>query len=411
METGPSAKRSFAPVREQLKRLRERAVEIIPEKELVSKLERSRETGRGLIIKQGFDPTRPDLHIGHSVSIRTLKLFQELGHQVAFVVGDFTGLVGDPSGQDQARPKLTEAEIRENMETYEEQVFTILDRKRTRVVRNSAWLAKMKLADVLDLASRYTVARMLERDDFSSRYQEGRPISLGEFIYPLMQGYDSVELQADVELGGTDQKYNLLVGRTLQERYGQEPQVCMTLPLLRGTDGVRKMSKSYDNYVGITEAPEEQYGKTMSIPDELLEEWYRLASTLRGGELERALARAEKDPMGAKRELARDIVAAYHGQEAAREAEAHFDRVIRRGQRPEEIPEVEVERDGERMWLPKVMVEAELADSSSEAVRLIRQGAVHVDGERITDHDYQIETGGSVTIRRGKRRFARIHFR
>jgi len=401
----------FPPVGEQMEQVLDLAVEAIPEAELADKLERARETGAGLVVKQGFDPTRPDLHIGHAVSIRCLKLFQEFGHQVVFVVGDFTGLVGDPSGQDETRPRLSEEEIRENLKTYEEQVFKILDPQRTRVVRNSTWLGKLKTVDVLELASRYTVARMLERDDFAARYGSGRPISLSEFLYPLLQGYDSVALEADVELGGTDQKFNLLVGRTLQERYGQEPQVCLIMPLLRGTDGDRKMSKSYDNYVGITETPEEQYGKTMSIPDELLEEWYRLASTLRGKQLEEALQRTTDDPMAAKRALARDIVTAYHGAEAAQTAEAHFDRVVRRGQRPEEIPEVELQRDGDRIWLPKLMVDADLASSSSEAVRLIKQGAVQVDGERVTDKDHHVDTAKPVLVQRGKRRYARVSFR
>ncbi|MHC4236312.1 MAG: tyrosine--tRNA ligase, partial [Planctomycetota bacterium] len=319
---------TFPPVPEQVDLIRAKAVEIIPEEELADKLERSRQTGVGLVVKEGFDPTRPDLHLGHAVSIQLLKLFQDLGHQVVFVVGDFTGLVGDPSGQDQTRPQLSEEEIRANMKTYQEQVFHILDPEKTKVVRNSGWLAKLKLADVLTLTSRYTVARILERDDFAGRYEEGRPITLVEFLYPLMQGYDSVALEADVEIGGTDQKFNLLVGRTLQERYVQEPQVCITLPLMRGTDGTRKMSKSLDNYVGITEPPEDMYGKTMSIPDELLEEWYRLASSYGGSELEAALRAIPGDPMGAKRALARDITRQYCGEAAATEAEAHFDRVV-----------------------------------------------------------------------------------
>jgi tyrosyl-tRNA synthetase len=401
----------FKPVREQLELIREGVVEIIPEDELARKLERSLETGTGLVVKEGFDPTRPDLHVGHAVSINKLQTFQELGHQVVFVVGDFTALVGDPSGQDETRPQLSEAEIRANMKTYQEQVFKILDPKKTKVVRNSSWLSKLKLADILDLTSRYTVARMLERDDFAARYREGRPISLVEFLYPIMQGYDSIALEADVELGGTDQKFNLLVGRTLQERFGQEPQVCVTLPLMRGTDGVRKMSKSLDNYVGITEPPEEIYGKTMSIPDELLEEWYHLASSLRASELQAALARISDDPMGAKRALARDITRAYHGDEAAEAAEAHFDRVVRRGERPEEIPEVELARAADEIWLPKLMVEAGLADSSSEAVRLVRQGAVQVDGQVVTDKDHHVPTSGPLLVQRGKRRFTRIRFR
>jgi tyrosyl-tRNA synthetase len=398
-------------VREQIELIREKAVEITPDDELARKLERSHDTGVGLIVKEGFDPTRPDLHLGHAVSIQLLKLFQDLGHQVVFVVGDFTGLVGDPSGQDQTRPQLSEEEIRANMKTYQEQVFHILDPEKTRVARNSGWLAKLKLADVLTLTSRYTVARILERDDFAARYEGGRPISLVEFLYPLMQGYDSVALEADVEIGGTDQKFNLLVGRTLQERYGQEPQVCITLPLMRGTDGMRKMSKSLDNYVGITEPPEDMYGKTMSIPDELLEEWYRLASSFGGSELETALKVIPRDPMGAKRALARDITRQYGGEAAALEAEAHFDRVVRRRERPEEIPDVEIERDGDEMWLPRVMVEAGLSSSSSEAVRLIKQGAVHVDGETVADKDYRVKTSSPVLIQRGKRRFARVRFR
>jgi tyrosyl-tRNA synthetase len=398
-------------VAEQVDLIRAKAVEIIPEEELADKLERSRQTGVGLVVKEGFDPTRPDLHLGHAVSIQLLKLFQDLGHQVVFVVGDFTGLVGDPSGQDQTRPQLSEEEIRANMKTYQEQVFHILDPEKTRVARNSGWLAKLKLADVLTLTSRYTVARILERDDFAARYEGGRPISLVEFLYPLMQGYDSVALEADVEIGGTDQKFNLLVGRTLQERYGQEPQVCITLPLMRGTDGMRKMSKSLDNYVGITEPPEDMYGKTMSIPDELLEEWYRLASSFGGSELETALKVIPGDPMGAKRALARDITRQYGGEAAALEAEAHFDRVVRRRERPEEIPDVEIERDGDEMWLPRVMVEAGLSSSSSEAVRLIKQRAVHVDGETVADKDCRVQTSGPVLVQRGKRRFARVRFR
>ncbi len=401
----------FRPVREQLALIREEVAEIIPEDELARKLERSLDSGRPLIVKEGFDPTRPDLHLGHAVSINKLKTFQELGHQVVFVVGDFTALVGDPSGQDETRPQLGEAEIAENMKTYQDQVFKILDREKTRVVRNSEWLARLKLADVLKLASRYTVARILERDDFAGRYQGGQPISLVEFLYPLMQGYDSIALEADVELGGTDQKFNLLVGRTLQERYGQEPQVCVTLPLMRGTDGVRKMSKSYDNYVGITEPPEEMYGKTMSVPDSLLEEWYHLASSLRGEALRAALARIADDPLGAKRALARDIAATYHGADAAQRAEAHFDRVVRRGEQPEEIPEIELAGDGEAIWLPKLMLEAGLASSSSEAVRLIQQGAVQVDGQPVADKNHQVPTSQPVLIQRGKRRYARVRFR
>lgn len=400
----------FPSVGEQLDLIREKVAEIIPEDELARKLERASETGEGLVVKEGFDPTRPDLHLGHAVSIQKLKTFQDLGHQVVFVVGDFTALVGDPSGQSETRPQLGEAEIRENMQTYQDQVFKILDPRKTRVVRNSSWLSKLKLADILTLTSRYTVARMLERDDFAARCRAGQPISMVEVMYPLMQGYDSIALEADVELGGTDQKFNLLVGRTLQERYGQEPQVCVTLPLLRGTDGTRKMSKSYDNYVGITEPPEEMYGKTMSIPDDLLEEWYELASSLRGPELEQALHRISSDPMGAKRALARDIVRVYHGEEAVDAAEGHFDQVIRRGEQPDEIPDVEIPTDEKEMWLPHVLFKAGLARSSSEGVRLIGEGAVRVDGERIADREARLTTSGTYVLQRGKRRFVRVRF-
>ena len=402
----------FLPVTQQLDLIREGIAEIIPEDELASKLERSREAGVGLVVKEGFDPTRPDLHLGHAVSIQKLKTFQDLGHQVVFVVGDFTALVGDPSGQNEARPPLGEAEIRENMKTYQQQVFKILDRKKTKVVRNGSWLSKLKLADILTLTSRFTMARMLEREDFAQRYEAGQPISMAEVIYPLMQGYDSVALESDVELGGTDQKLNLLVGRTLQERYGQEPQVCVTLPLLRGTDGTRKMSKSYDNYVGITESPEEMYGKTMSIPDELLREWYELTTPLRGPDLERATRLISSDPMGAKRALAQEIVRTYHGDAAAESAEAHFDRVVRRGERPAEVREVTIESSEPSVWLARAMVEAQLVKSSSEAVRLIQQGAVHVDDEKVSDKDHQlIPSSVGYLIRKGKRHHVRVRFR
>src|SRR5690606_27248762 len=284
-----AAMTSFAPVNEQMDAIRRDALEIIPEDDLVRKLERSRRTGTPLRVKQGFDPTRPDLHIGHAISMRKLHTFQELGHDVIFVVGDYTARIGDPSGRSEIRPRLTPEEIAANAETYAQQVAVILDVSKVRVEYNSRWLAPLDLAKLLELTATYTVARMLERDDFAKRYAQQRPISILEFMYPLMQAYDSVALNADVELGGTDQKFNLLVGRTVQERYGQEPQVCLIMPLLRGTDGELKMSKSYDNYIGISEPATEQFGKTMSTPDSLLEEWLRLASNLRDADLAAAL--------------------------------------------------------------------------------------------------------------------------
>jgi tyrosyl-tRNA synthetase len=408
---------SFPPVAEQLDAIRQGALEIVPEEELARKLERSARAGEPLLVKQGFDPTRPDLHIGHAVSIRKLRTFQELGHQVVFVVGDYTALIGDPTGRSELRPQLTEAEVAENARTYTEQVFRILDPARTRVEFNSGWLAPLRTVEILKLTAQYTVARMLERDDFAKRYAEGRPISVVEFMYPLMQAYDSVALKADVELGGSDQKFNLLMTRDVQARYGQEPQVCLLMPLLRGTDGVHKMSKSYDNYVGLTHAPEEQYGRTMSIPDEVMDEWYRLASGLAGEELERALAGIAAGPYAAKRALAGRIVETYHGSAAAREASEHFDRVFRRHEAPEEIRTLELAPDDEalaardgRVALPRLLARAGLASSNAEAVRLIQQGAVSVDGEKATSREATLPASGEHLLQKGKRHFVRVRF-
>ncbi|HEU0079361.1 MAG TPA: tyrosine--tRNA ligase [Longimicrobiaceae bacterium] len=408
---------SFPPVSEQLDAIREGALEIVPEEELARKLERSARTGEPLLVKQGFDPTRPDLHIGHAVSIRKLRTFQELGHQVVFVVGDYTALIGDPTGRSELRPQLTGEEVAENARTYTEQVFRILDPVRTRVEFNSGWLAPLRTVDILKLTAQYTVARMLERDDFAKRYAEGRPISVVEFMYPLMQAYDSVALGADVELGGSDQKFNLLMTRDVQARYGQEPQVCLLMPLLRGTDGVQKMSKSYDNYVGLTHPPEEQYGRTMSIPDEVMDEWYRLASGLAGEELERALAGVAAGPYAAKRALAARIVETYHGSAAAREASEHFDRVFRRHEAPEEIPVLELSAadealavQGGQVTLPRLLARAGLASSNAEAVRLIQQGAVSVDGEKATRREATVAAAGEHLLQKGKRHFVRVRF-
>jgi tyrosyl-tRNA synthetase len=409
----------FAPVDEQMDVIRRDALEIIPEDDLARKIERSRRTGEPLRVKQGFDPTRPDLHIGHAVSLRMLRTFQELGHQVIFVVGDYTARVGDPSGRSETRPRLTPEEISANAETYTQQVGRVLDVSRVRVEHNSSWLAPLDLAKLLELTATYTVARMLERDDFAKRYAEQRPISIMEFMYPLMQAYDSVALHADVELGGTDQKFNLLVARTVQERYGQEPQVCLIMPLLRGTDGVAKMSKSYDNYIGITESAIEQFGKTMSTPDSALEEWIRLAAPLPPDQLDDALRLAAEDPYTAKRDLARRIAAMYHGDAAAAAAETHFDRLFRDHATPDDVPEVRLSAADERLrvaerggvWLPALLVAARLATSNAEAARLIDQGAIAIDGNRVTDRNTILQpSAGPILIRRGKRQFARISF-
>jgi tyrosyl-tRNA synthetase len=398
----------FPPVDEQLERIRDGVAEIIPESDLQEKLSRSRESRAPLIVKQGFDPTRPDLHIGHAVSIHKLRTFQELGHQVVFVIGDFTALVGDPSGQSDARTMLGREEIDTNLRTYREQVFRILDPEITRIRCNSEWLSELRLEDVLRLTSRYTVARMLERDDFAGRYGEGRPISLVEFLYPMMQAYDSIVLGADVELGGTDQKFNLLLGRTLQEKAGQEPQVCLTMPLLRGTDGRRKMSQSYDNYVGLSMEPAEMYGRTMSIPDGLLEEWIQLTSGASIPIRRRRVEESRKDPLGAKRWLAAAIVERYHGAEAAAGARAAFDRVHRERDVPEEVEALTLcaEPDGS-LWIGFALARSGMAASTSEARRLVRQGGIRLDGEVIADPDCHLSPG-SYVMQRGKRRFLRL---
>ena len=409
----------FAPtLNQQMDEIRRGAVEIIPESELERKLERSIRTGEPLRVKQGFDPTRPDLHIGHVVSIRKLRVFQELGHEVIFVVGDVTARVGDPSGRSETRPRLSAEEIAANARSYADQVARILDIHRVRVAYNSSWLEPLGLGGVLELTSTYTLARMLEREDFATRFAEGRPISVLELLYPLLQAYDSVALRADVELGGTDQKFNLLVGRTVQERYGQEPQVCLIMPLLRGTDGEQKMSKSYANYIGITEPPEEQFGKTMSIPDSLLDEWLVLASGLSGEELERARVCASHDPYAIKRLLGRRIVERYHGQDAAARAERHFDRLFRDRVQPDDIPELTLRRadfgitaSGGGPPLVRVLIAAGLAASNSEAARLIEQGAIALNGERVQDRHMPFPVDApTAVLRRGKRQFVRVRF-
>lgn len=402
----------FPRVREQMDRILQGAEEAIPEEELEQKLERSRSTGTPLTVKQGFDPTRPDLHIGHAVSLHKLRTFQEMGHRVVFVIGDFTARIGDPSGQDETRPVLSEEEVRENLATYRDQVFSILDPEETVIRQNSRWLAELGLEDVLELTSRVTVARMLERDDFATRYEESRPISLHEFIYPMMQGYDSVELDADVELGGTDQRFNLLLARTLQERAGQDPQVCLIMPLLRGTDGERKMSKTYDNYIGLSMEPEEMFGRTMSIPDHLLPEWIRLAVEAGPEEREQRIDETEDDPLAVKRWLARRIVARYHSSEEARDAEEAFDRVHRHGGVPEDVPEYEVDADPDSgtRWIGYALQDTQLVPSTSKALRLLEQGGVRVDGEVVEDDDLQLEPG-EYLLQRGKRDFARIRIR
>jgi tyrosyl-tRNA synthetase len=404
-------KPAFPPVAEQLAVIRRHAVDLLPEEELVAKLDRSRRTATPLVVKLGFDPTRPDLHLGHTVTLRKLRDFQRLGHRIAFVVGDFTALIGDPSGRSATRPPLSREEVEANARTFADQVFRILDRERTELRYNSEWLGGMTFADVLRLASRYTVARMLERDDFQKRYATGSAISIHELLYPLAQGYDSVALEADVELGGTDQRFNLLVARDIQREYGVEPQVILTLPLLEGTDGRQKMSKSYDNWIALTEPPEQMFGKTMSIPDELIVKYWRLGLDTPAeklAEVERALASGE-NPRDWKRALAHALVAEYHGPAEADAAEAHFDRLFVRHDLPEEIPEVTVKLGTEdEPPLPWVLRAAGLASSISDGRRLIEQGGVTLDGERVKDPNLKLSPDRSVLIQVGKRRFARV---
>ncbi|NPV30253.1 MAG: tyrosine--tRNA ligase [Firmicutes bacterium] len=399
----------------QWKTISRGAVEIIPQEELVQKLRRSLAQNRPLKIKLGLDPTAPDIHLGHTVVLHKLRQFQELGHEVVLILGDFTARIGDPSGRTETRKQLTEAEVMANMATYKAQIGKIIDLDRAEVVFNSTWLAPLSFTEVIELAAKYTVARMLERDDFARRYREGLPIGVHEFLYPLIQAYDSVVLRADVEIGGTDQKFNLMVGRDLQREYGQEPQVAVLMPILEGLDGVQKMSKSLGNYIGITEPPEEIYGKTMSIPDELILRYFELVTPVDLNEIQEiknGLAGGSLHPRDAKMRLARELVSLYYDAQAARHAEEEFIAVFQRGEMPEEIPEVFLDpgelEDGERIWLPKLLVKARLANSTSAGKRLIAQGAVKIEGEKILDADAVVPVNNGMVIRAGKRKFARI---
>ncbi len=386
----------------------QRGVEdILQRDELVERLG----ADRPLRIKAGFDPTAPDLHLGHTVLINKLRQFQDLGHEILFLIGDFTGMIGDPTGKNVTRQPLTEEEVRSNAETYREQIFRILDPERTRIVFNSEWMNEMDAAGLIRLAARHTVARMLERDDFHKRHVDNRPIAIHEFLYPLIQGWDSVVLRADIELGGTDQRFNLLVGRELQKQEGQPPQVVMTLPLLEGLDGVQKMSKSLGNYVGIDEPAESMFGKLMSISDDLMWRYFDLLSLRPQAELEelRAAAAAGRNPRDIKLELAREITARFNGEEAAEAAGKAFVEQFSRGAEPEDMPECRLsasEADG--IPLANLLREAGLTGSTSEALRLIGQGAVRIDGERISDRSLRIQSGTTHVYRVGKRRYARV---
>lgn len=398
---------SFLPVEEQLDVIRRGTVEIVPEEELVEKLKKSKKNNSPLKIKLGCDPTRPDLHLGHSVILRKLRQFQDLGHEAILIIGDFTAMIGDPTGQNQTRPALSEEEIRENASTYLDQATKILDETKTTIVYNSDWLGPMKFQDVIKLASKLTVARMIERDDFSKRFNANEPISIHEFLYPLAQGQDSVHLQSDVELGGTDQKFNLLVGRDLQKDDGQEPQVCLMMPLLVGTDGSMKMSKSYENYVGIDEDPNEMYGKVLSIPDELIYSWFELVTDVPVEELPVYKKKAEEDPRNTKHELALVITKMYHGEQAAREARAHFEQTVINKEIPDDAPTFEYEA-GTEVRLLDIISETGFTDSNGQTKRLMKQGGVSIDDKKITDKGFSItfEDDTEFTLKVGKRNFA-----
>ncbi|MGE0857934.1 MAG: tyrosine--tRNA ligase [Gammaproteobacteria bacterium] len=393
-------------IEDQLSVIRRGAVEILVEDELRKKLA----SGRPLRVKAGFDPTAPDLHLGHTVLLTKLRQFQDLGHQVIFLIGDFTGMIGDPTGKNATRPPLTADAVAANALTYRDQVFKILDEDRTQVVFNSEWMSKVDAAGLIRIAAQHTVARMLERDDFHKRYTEGRPIAVHEFLYPLIQGYDSVALHADVELGGTDQKFNLLVGRHLQAASGQSPQVVLTMPLLEGTDGVQKMSKSLGNYIGINEPPEEIFGKIMSISDELMWRYFDLLSMRDSRELVRLREEAHsgRNPRDIKMELAGELVARYHTERDAESARDAFIRRFSRGETPEDVPEFSLPAEAGNLLLSTALKAANLCGSTSEARRLIAQGAVRLNGERVGQIDAVLTPGGAVTVAVGKRRIARI---
>ncbi|MCI0420539.1 MAG: tyrosine--tRNA ligase [Acidobacteria bacterium] len=398
---------------EQFQCLKKGAVEIIRGDELKSKLEKAARTGKPLRVKAGFDPTAPDLHLGHTVLIRKLKHFQDLGHTVIFLIGDFTGLIGDPSGRNVTRKQLTKDEVLKNAETYKQQVFKILDSEKTVLDFNSRWMSAMNSEDFVRLASRYTVARMLERDEFANRLRNNQPISIHEMLYPLVQGYDSVALEADVELGGTDQKFNLLVGRELQKEYGQEPQIVLTMPILEGLDGVQKMSKSLNNYIGIKEPPKEMFGKVMSIPDELMFRYYELCTDLPVWKIDlmrQDVSNGKKHPKEAKMELAKFIIRDFHSMDEANRAEEEFNRIFQRGLAPDKIEERQLEARPERVRVTKLIAQLGLASSVTEANRLIEQEAVSLNDQKISNVKAELDLAqpGTFVLKVGKRRFLKL---
>ncbi|MBF0414837.1 MAG: tyrosine--tRNA ligase [Magnetococcales bacterium] len=401
----------FKPVAEQMDLIRRGAVSIIQEQALEEKLNRSLKTGQPLRIKAGFDPTAPDLHLGHTVLIQKMRQFQQLGHEILFLIGDFTGLIGDPTGKSETRKPLTPQQIAVNAETYKTQAFRILDPQATRVVFNSTWMNSFSAAEMIQLASRQTVARMLERDDFAKRYRDNKPIAIHEFLYPLVQGYDSVALKADVELGGTDQTFNLLMGRELQREYGQEPQCILTMPILEGLDGVHKMSKSLNNTIAILDPPGEIFGKVMSLSDTLMWRYFELLSAQSLAEIQTAkhdVAEGRQHPMEVKKQLAMELTARFHDEAAARKARESFESVFKHGEIPEDIASVTLASEDGQLGLATAMRLAGLVASNGEGMRLIQQNAVSVDNQKTNDNKMMLKSGQSYLIRAGKRKFARI---
>lgn len=401
----------FLPVKEQLEVIKRGTEELISEEEMVRKLENSIKTNRPLRIKQGFDPTAPDIHLGHTVGIRKLRQFQDLGHKIVLIIGDYTGMVGDPSGKNETRPRLDRKTLMKNAETYENQFFKILEKSKTEIHYNGEWFAEMKFDEIMNLAAKFTIARILERDDFTKRYKEGNPISLHEFYYPLMQGYDSVAIKADVELGATEQKFNLLTARDVQREYGQEPQVILTLPVLEGIDGGQRMSKSLGNYIGIDDEPNEMYGKVMSIPDSLILKYFTLVTDYsldQLQELKRRLDDQHTNPMVLKKELARTIIAMYHSNESARSAEQNFERVFSKKEIPVDIEEIVVASSDLPKLLVKALTDCGAVASNGEARRLIQQGGVRINDEKINDVNYTFNQKGKYITKVGKRRFIKF---
>ncbi len=404
-------KLNFPTLNEQMDLIKRGAFEIIPEDELVKKIEKSLKESKPLKIKLGCDPSRPDLHIGHSVVLRKLAQFQSLGHQAILIIGDFTGMIGDPSGRNVTRPALTLEETRVNGKSYLDQASKILDKVKTKIVYNSEWLGKMSFEDVIKLSSKYTVARMIERDDFTKRFKAGEPISIHEFLYPLAQAMDSVAIESDVELGGTDQKFNLLVGRDIQREFGIEPQIILTMPLIVGTDGVEKMSKSYNNYIGISDSPKEIYGKTLSIPDNLIYNYYELATNISNQELAVIRNQLNDDnfnPRNLKRQLARTLVEMYHNKEAATEAEQEFDKIFIKKEIPDDIPEFTLSNGSNDIGILDLILKVNFASSKGEARRLVTQGGVSLDGEKIEDITANINLKKESILKVGKRKFVKI---